>query len=68
MKNLAKSLTLFSIGPLIDDRLLLSVAVGNLTRPVKQHHPIQAFQPRLIKMAFLDHAASYSFAVAMGGG
>ena len=40
MKNLAKGFTLFSIGSLIDDHLLCAIAVGNLTRPVKQHHRI----------------------------
>jgi hypothetical protein len=67
MKNLAKSLALFGIGPLIDDHLLCAAAVRDLAWPVKQHHGIETIKAGVIKVALLDFKRANGLAVAIGG-
>ena len=66
MKDLPQSFSLSRIRPFFDDDLLLAVALGDLTRPVHEHRPVQAVEIRVVEVSLLDVAAHHRLAVPMG--
>jgi hypothetical protein len=66
MKDLPQSFSLSRIRPFADDGLLRAVTLGDLTRPVHEHSPVQAFEIRVVEVSLLDVAAHHRLAVPIG--
>jgi len=66
MKDLAQRFSLSRIRPSVDDGLLCAVALGDLTRPVHEHRPVQAVEIGVVEVSLVDVAAHHRLAVPMG--
>ena len=65
MKDLPQSFSLSQIRPFADDDLLGAVALGDLTRPLHEHRPIQAVETRVVEISLVDVTAHHRLAMAV---
>src|SRR5260370_28249821 len=65
MDDLPHPLALGRVGPVIDDRLLLAVALRDLAGPIQEQRPIQPIELRIVERPFLDVPRNHGLAVTV---
>src|SRR5207237_8238959 len=65
VEDLPQRLALGRVGPLVDDRLLLPVALRNFARPIEEQRPVEAAELRIVEVPLLDVARDQGLAVTV---